>query len=79
MKKIVIGQSGWPTAVINSSIAWAYVKAKELWIEKVYWMIHWIEWFLKWEFIDLDNYLSIRRKNWSLKTNLPNTTKIKFW
>lgn len=58
MKRIIIWQSGWPTAVINSSIAWAYVKAKELWVEKVYWMIHWIEWFLKWDFIDLDNYLN---------------------
>lgn len=58
MKKIIIGQSGWPTAVINSSIAWAYVKAKELWVEKVYGMIHWIEWFLQEKFIDLDEYLN---------------------
>ena len=30
MKNIIIGQSGGPTAVINSSIAGAYKKAKEL-------------------------------------------------
>ena len=40
MKKIVVGQSGGPTAVINSSLLGVYTKAKELGIEKVYGMVH---------------------------------------
>ena len=30
MKRIIVGQSGGPTAVINSSVAGVYKKAKEL-------------------------------------------------
>ena len=58
MKNIIVGQSGGPTAVINSSIAGVYKKAKELGIEHVYGMIHGIEGFLNENFIDLDEYLS---------------------
>ena len=39
MKKIIVGQSGGPTAVINSSVLGVYLKAKELGVEKVYGMI----------------------------------------
>ena len=58
MKKIIVGQSGGPTAVINSSIAGVYKKAKEEGIETVYGMVHGIEGFLKEDIIDLDEYLS---------------------
>ena len=44
---IVVGQSGGPTAVINSSIAGVYVQAKKLGVEKVYGMVHGIEGFLE--------------------------------
>ena len=47
MKNIIVGQSGGPTAVINSSIAGVYKKAKELKINKVYGMVHGIEGFLE--------------------------------
>ena len=57
MKNIVVGQSGGPTAVINSSIAGVYKKAKELGVEHVYGMVHGIEGFLEENFIDLDDYL----------------------
>lgn len=57
MKKIIVGQSGGPTAVINSSIAGVYKRAKEQGIEKVYGMVHGIEGFLKEDIIDLDDYL----------------------
>ena len=58
MKNIIVGQSGGPTAVINSSIAGVYKKAKEEGIETVYGMVHGIEGFLKEDIIDLDEYLS---------------------
>ena len=58
MKNIIIGQSGGPTAVINSSIAGAYKKANELGIEKIYGMVYGIEGFLEENIIDLDEYLN---------------------
>ena len=56
IKKIIVGQSGGPTAVINSSIAGVYKKAKELGVETVYGMVYGIEGFLKENIIDLDDY-----------------------
>ncbi len=70
MKRIIIGQSGGPTAVINSSIAGAYKKAKELGIEKVYGMIYGIEGFLEENFIDLGEYLE-SEKNYELLKRTP--------
>ena len=58
MKRIIVGQSGGPTAVINSSIVGVYQKAKELGIEKVYGMVYGIEGFLDENIIDLDDYLA---------------------
>ncbi len=58
MKKIIVGQSGGPTAVINSSVAGVYKKAKELGVETVYGMVYGIEGFLNENIIDLDEYLS---------------------
>ncbi|MBR1876492.1 MAG: 6-phosphofructokinase, partial [Lachnospiraceae bacterium] len=55
---IVVGQSGGPTAVINSSVAGVYVAAKQLGVNKVYGMVHGIEGFLKDKLTDLDDYLS---------------------
>lgn len=58
MKNIIVGQSGGPTAVINSSVAGVYMKAKELKIDKVYGMVHGIEGLLDEKIIDLDDYLN---------------------
>ena len=55
---IVVGQSGGPTAVINSSVAGVYCAAKKLGVKKVYGMIHGIEGFLEDQICDLDEYLS---------------------
>ena len=55
---IVVGQSGGPTAVINSSIAGVYVQAKKLGVEKVYGMVHGIEGFLEDKLCDMDEYFS---------------------
>lgn len=57
MRNIIVGQSGGPTAVINSSIAGVYKKAKELGVNKVYGMVHGIEGFLQEDFLDLGDYL----------------------
>ena len=55
---IVVGQSGGPTAVINSSVAGVYSAAKKLGVKKVYGMVHGIEGFLDDQICDLDEYLS---------------------
>ncbi len=51
---IVVGQSGGPTAVINSSIAGVYAMAKKLGVKKVYGMVHGIEGFLEDQLCDMD-------------------------
>jgi 6-phosphofructokinase 1 len=55
---IVVGQSGGPTAVINSSIAGVYAQAKKLGVEHVYGMVHGIEGFLEDKLCDMDSYFS---------------------
>ncbi len=54
---IVVGQSGGPTAVINSSVAGVYAAAKKLGVKKVYGMVHGIQGFLNDNLCDLDEYL----------------------
>lgn len=70
MKKIIIGQSGGPTAVINASVAGVYKEAKRLGIGKIYGMIHGIEGFLEENFIDLDDYL-LEDENYDLLLRTP--------
>ena len=70
MKNIIVGQSGGPTAVINSSVAGVYKKAKELGINKVYGMVHGIEGFLEENIIDLDKYLD-NEENYELLKRTP--------
>lgn len=55
MKKgnLIVGQSGGPTAVINSSLAGVYKAAKEYGVEKIYGMCNGIEGLLKNEYLDL--------------------------
>ena len=54
---IVVGQSGGPTAVINSSVAGVYAAAKKCGVKKVYGMVHGIEGFLEDKMIELEDYL----------------------
>ena len=70
MKNIIVGQSGGPTAVINSSVAGVYKKAKELGVERVYGMIYGIEGFLNENIIDLDDYLN-NDENYELLKRTP--------
>lgn len=54
---IIVGQSGGPTAVINSSVAGVYKAGKELGAGKVYGMVNGIQGFLQENILDLDEYL----------------------
>lgn len=57
MKNLLVGQSGGPTAVINSSLAGVIARAKkEDKIAKVYGMIHGVEGYLKGKKISFDEY-----------------------
>ena len=53
MKNVIVGQSGGPSPVINSSLAGVYVKAKEMGADIVYGMRHGIEGFLQEKIVDL--------------------------
>ena len=57
IRNVVVGQSGGPTSVINSSLAGVYETAKELGAGKVYGMRHGIQGFLEKKLIDLDEKL----------------------
>ena len=70
MKNIIVGQSGGPTSVINSSVAGVYKKAKELGYDHVYGMVNGIEGFLSENIIDLDEYLS-NNENYELLKRTP--------
>ena len=58
MGNVIVGQSGGPTAVINSSLAGVFTKAKELGLGTVYGMRHGIQGFLDGRYIDLDPIFS---------------------
>lgn len=55
MPNIIIGQSGGPTAVINSSLTGAIKAAKLHKIPKIYGMHYGIEGFLKDDILDMDD------------------------
>lgn len=52
-RNIIVGQSGGPTAVINSSLAGVYKTARERGFHKVYGMLHGIQGFLDEQYVDL--------------------------
>ena len=51
-RNIIVGQSGGPTAVINSSLAGVYKNAIERGFDKVYGMLHGIQGLLDEQYID---------------------------
>ena len=57
MKNVLVGQSGGPTAVINSSLAGVYETAKACGAPHVYGMQYGIEGVLEGKIVDLDNVL----------------------
>lgn len=54
---VIIGQSGGPTAVINSSLAGVIKAARVYGAEKIYGMHHGIEGFLQEDLIDIGDYI----------------------
>ena len=60
-RNIIVGQSGGPTSVINSSLAGVYKNAVERGFDKVYGMLHGIQGLLK------EKYISMLDKNGDLE------------
>ena len=56
-RNIIVGQSGGPTAVINSSLAGVYKNAIERGFDKVYGMLHGIQGLLDEQYIDLSTHI----------------------
>ena len=55
---VIVGQSGGPTAAINSSLAGVYRTAKDRGAKKVYGMLHGIQGLLKEWYIDLSEHIT---------------------
>lgn len=55
---VIVGQSGGPTAAINSSLAGVYRTAKDRGSAKVYGMLHGIQGLLQERYIDLSEYIT---------------------
>ena len=56
-RNVIVGQSGGPTAVINSSLAGVYRTAKDRGANKVYGMLHGIQGLLEGKYVDLSEYI----------------------
>lgn len=56
-RNIIVGQSGGPTAVINSSLAGVYKTARERGFDKVYGMLHGVQGFLDEKYVDLSTQI----------------------
>ena len=68
MKNVLVGQSGGPTAVINSSLAGVYETAKACGAPHVYGMQYGIEGVLEGKLIDLDTVLGDSSVFWAIST-----------
>ena len=64
---VVVGQSGGPTTVINSSLAGVFVGAKQAGADKIYGMQNGIQGFLQEKFVRLDQVLDDEKvQKWRL-------------
>lgn len=57
IKNVIVGQSGGPTAVINSSLVGVYKTAKDRGAKKVYGMLHGIQGLLEGKYVDLADHI----------------------
>lgn len=57
MKNVIVGQSGGPTSVINSSLLGVFKTAKDLNVGKVYGMVHGIKGLLDKDVVDLSEHI----------------------
>ena len=71
MKKLIVGQSGGPTSVINGSLAGVYYEAKKKGF-KVYGMVNGIEGLLQDNIVDLDEYF-LDKNNLELLKRTPSS------
>lgn len=60
-KNIIVGQSGGPTAVINSSLAGIFARARELGASKIYGMLNGIQGFLEGRYVDIGRSICSNR------------------
>jgi len=72
MKKLIVGQSGGPTSVINGTLAGVYDEAKKKGYDKVYGMVNGIEGLLQENIIDLDDYF-LDKNNLELLKRTPSS------
>ncbi len=72
MKKLIVGQSGGPTSVINGTLAGVYYEAKKIGFDKVYGMVNGIEGLLQDHIVDLDEYF-LDSKNLELLKRTPSS------
>ena len=72
MKKLIVGQSGGPTSVINGSLAGVYYEAKKKGFDKVYGMVNGIEGLLNENIVDLDEYF-LDKNNLELLKRTPSS------
>lgn len=56
-RNIIVGQSGGPTAVINSSLAGVYKTARERGFDTIYGMLHGVQGFLDEQYVDLSTQI----------------------
>ncbi|MCC8017887.1 MAG: 6-phosphofructokinase, partial [Lachnospiraceae bacterium] len=56
-RNVIVGQSGGPTAAINSSLAGVYLTAKECGAKTVYGMLNGIQGLLEGRYIDLSEHI----------------------
>ena len=56
-RNVIVGQSGGPTAAINSSLAGVYRTAKDRGAQKVYGMLHGVQGLLEENYIDLADHI----------------------
>ena len=54
---VIVGQSGGPTAVINSSLVGVYKTAKDRGAGKVYGMLHGVQGLLQEKYVDLSEHI----------------------
>ncbi len=57
-RNVIVGQSGGPTAAINSSLAGVYRTAIDRGYRKVYGMIHGIQGFMEGRYVDLAEHIT---------------------
>ena len=56
-RNVIVGQSGGPTAAINSSLAGVYRTARERGYKKIYGMIHGVQGLMEGKYIDLSEHI----------------------